>query len=368
MAKTTTKRETAMDFLGGLDDDLGAGGPKQYLPPSDLMPDPDQPRKKFDEDGMANLEAGIKSDGILQPILIRESGTTPPYIITDGERRWRIADKLQLAQVPVLIRNDIDAKRLRFVQAMANVNRENLSDYELATVIQQQLDENPKLKQKDMARQLGISPATVTRLLALLEPEYADLAKAGMIESASALAQLKKLDDTARASLLDAAQHGQVITREAVEERKTEAAAQAAALASAVMSQASEPGSAEPDGNPAAGSGGQQLGDVDVGGPASDLVDGQADAGTGTSVATPREKPEGMGKAPASSSVKIALKIEDVELLIPYFVDKEVEKLDVKMSRDTAVGLLEKLGQPVPAELADFPDAIKTGIQSLLSN
>ena len=54
-------------------------------------------------------------------------------------------------------------------------------------------------------------------------------------------------------------------------------------------------------------------------------------------------------------------------MLIPYFVDKEAEKLDVKMSRDTAVGLLEKLGQVVPDELADFPQAIKDGIQKVLT-
>ena len=361
MAKTTTKRETAMDFLGGLDDD--AGGPKQYLPVSSLMPDPDQPRKKFDPDAMDNLEAGIKSDGILQPLLVRESGTTPAYIITDGERRWRIAGKLQLDEVPVLIRNDIDAKRLRFVQAMANVNRENLTDYELAIVIREQLDENPKLKQKDMARQLGFHPATITRLLALLEPEYADLAKDGMIESAWALAQLKKLDDSARDVLLSAAHRGQVITRDTVEEHKAEAAAQAAALASAVVSQAGDGvgTSAEPETD------GGDAGQVHAADAGTDEGAGADDPGSG-SVATPRQKPEGMGKAPASASVKIALKIEDVELLIPYFVDKEAEKLDVKMSRDTAVGLLEKLGQPVPAELADFPDAIKTGIQSLLTH
>ncbi|MDO5693668.1 MAG: ParB/RepB/Spo0J family partition protein [Pseudomonadota bacterium] len=360
-ATKMTKRETAMDFLGGLDDVTSA--PPQYVPASSLAPDPDQPRQTFAQEAMDNLVAGIKSDGVLQPLLVRESGGNPPYIITDGERRWRAAQILKLDELPVLVRNDIDAKRLRFVQVMANANRENLTDIELATVIQQQLDENPKLKQKDMARQLGLSAATVTRLLAMLEPEYADLAKSGLIESASALAQLKTLDDASRAQLIEAAQHGQAITREAVDNRKAEIAAEAAVLAGAVVAQGQTN-----DEVSAVGADSTQDGNTDATGDnAGDPPDFDGAAASETTVATPREKPDGSGKAPAAATVKITLKIEDVELLIPYFVDKEAEKLDVKMSRDTAVGLLEKLGQPVPPELADFPQAIKDGIQALLT-
>lgn len=353
--------ETAMDFLGGLTDDAIA--PKQFLPVGDLAPDPDQPRKNFDQDALDNLAAAIKSDGILQPLLVRESGGEPPYIITDGERRWRAAQAAGLEEVPCLIRNDIDASRMRFVQAMANVNREDLTDFELATVIQQQLEENPKLKQKNMAKLLGISESTVTRLLALLAPEYVELAKAGMIESASTLVQLKKLDDDARAALLEAAQDGKVITRDAIEEVKAEAAAAAAAAMPPATDDVSAGEDVQDD----------DQDDADQGTPDQDAADApwgggdDQDAPTEGAIATPRDK-EPTGKAPASATVKISLKVEDVELLIPYFVDKEAEKLDIKMSRDTAAGLLEKLGQYVPDALEEFPDAIKTGIQSLLAD
>lgn len=357
---TKKQIETAMDFLGGLTDD--AITPKQFLPVGDLAPDPDQPRKNFDQDALDNLAAAIKSDGILQPLLVRESGGEPPYIITDGERRWRAAQAAGLAEVPCLIRNDIDASRMRFVQAMANVNREDLTDFELATVIQQQLDENPKLRQKNMAKLLGISESTVTRLLALLAPEYVELAKAGMIESASTLVQLKKLDDDARAALLEAAQGGQVITRDAIEEVKAEAAAAAAAATPPATDDVGAGEDVQDD----------DQDDADEGTPDQDAADApwgdgdDQDAPTEGAIATPRDK-EPTGKAPASATVKLSLKVEDVELLIPYFVDKESEKLDIKMSRDTAAGLLEKLGQYVPDALEEFPDAIKTGIQSLLS-
>jgi len=340
--KPKTKRETAMDFLGGLDD--SASAPAQHLPVSSLMPDPDQPRKTFDKEAMERLTEGIKSDGVLQPLLVRKSGSSPPYFITDGERRWRAAQTLGLVELPCYIRNDIAEGRMRFVQAMANVNRENLSDFELAVVIQEQLDANRKLKQKDVAKLLGISAASITRLLALLAPEYVELAKSGLIESASALAHFKNLDADSQAKLLDAAHQGEAITRDAVETRRSEQTVEAAATLAATASTS----------GPA--SGGDDTTEIT---PASDR-DGSGAA------AKPREKPPVSG-APANPTIKLSLKIEDVELLIPYFVDKEAEKLEVKMTRDTAVGLIENLGQTVPLELTDFPQAIKEGIQKALA-
>lgn len=222
----TKKRvETTMDFLGSLAEDTGVT--KQFLPISSITSDPDQPRKTFDQEALDSLAAAIKSDGILQPLLVRETGGEPPYIITDGERRWRAAQVVGLDEVPCLIRNDIDSNRIRFVQAMANVNREALTDFELAMVIRQQLDENPKLKQKDMAKLLGISAPTVTRLLAMLAPEFFEMSRDGLFENASVLAQFKKLEEDAKNKLITAAQSGEVITREAIEKLKTEAAVRA---------------------------------------------------------------------------------------------------------------------------------------------
>lgn len=376
------KRETAIDFLGGLGDDSEA--PPLYLPVSSLMRDPDQPRRKFAEDELQRLAAGIKSDGILQPLLVRETGSNPPYMITDGERRWRAAQLVKLDQVPCFIRNDIDAKRLKFIQAMANANRVDLADYELAVVIQEQLDNNPKLKKKDVAEQLGKDPSAISRLLALLEPAFSDLAKAGLIEGAATLSHFKSLDEESKAQLLEAAQQGQPITRDAIEVRKAAVAADSAvagglAVPGSISSE--EPGGSaqalETSGNssssapfdtledPAVDVG--QGGDGSAGEHAGEGGDPSNDSDAGTSVATPRDKPTGAHKAPPlNPGVKISLKIEDVELLIPFFVDKEAEKLDVKMSRDTAMGLIEKLGITVPGELADYPQAIKDGIAKQL--
>ena len=373
------KRETAMDFLGGLGDAVEA--PPLYLPVTSLQPDLDQPRKTFGEEELQRLAAAIKSDGILQPLLVRETGSNPPYKITDGERRWRAAQLVKLDQVPCFIRNDIDAKRLKFIQAMANANREDLSDYELAVVIQEQLDGNPKLKKKDVAEQLGKDPSAISRLLALLEPAFSDLAKIGLIEGAATLSHFKALDDESKAQLLEAAQQGQAITRDAIEARKAAIAADKAATAAPATPETTS--SAAPDGTSQDLVGQDLHGhagtNVDVdGGQVNTSVDGSddehehdsppgGDDGAGTSVATARDKPAGASKAPPlNPGVKIALKVEDVELLIPFFVDKEAEKLDLKMTRDTAMGLIEKLGISVPGELADYPQAIKDGIAKQL--
>lgn len=329
---TKIKRETAMDFLGGLGDNLDT--PPQHLAITEMMPDPEQPRKSFDDEALERLAAGIKSDGVLQPILLRESGGTPPYIITDGERRWRAAQLAGLESIPCYIRTDINVNRIRFVQAMANANRESLSDYDLAVVIKEQLEANPKLKQKEVAKQLGVSAATVTRLLAMLEPEYAELAQTGMIESASALAHFKNLDTASQAKLIEAAQAGEAITRDAVE----------ACKAQTIANQAAD--EVRPETKAEAG-------------------DNENDAPN--TVATPRTKPSDKGASSSTPSVKLSLKIEDVELLIPYFVDKEAEKLDLKMSHDTAIGLLENLGVPIPTDTSEYPASIKEGIKKVLS-
>lgn len=381
MASKRDTAVTAVDFLGGLGDLVEA--PPLYLSVASLERDPDQPRRHFGEEELQRLAAAIKSDGILQPLLVRETGGNPPYIITDGERRWRAAQLVKLDQVPCFIRNDIDGKRLRFIQAMANANREDLTDYELAVVIQEQLDNNPKLKKKDVAEQLGKDPSAISRLLALLEPTFAELAKVGLIEGASTLSHFKALDEESKNLLLEEASQGTPITRDAIETRKAALASQKAA-ADATRSTGTDASNDESsDDTPASSTAASTstAADLSTGqldpsseelhdspeGDQSSTGEGESASSDGTSVATAREKPAGASKAPPlNPGVKITLKIEDVELLIPFFVDKEAEKLDLRMTRDTAMGLIEKLGIEVPGELADYPTAIKDGISKQL--
>lgn len=78
------------------------------LPVREIEPDPDQPRKNFDEDAMAALAESIGENGLLQPIAVRAKKTGPGYVIIAGERRWRAARMAGLDEVPVLIKEVTD--------------------------------------------------------------------------------------------------------------------------------------------------------------------------------------------------------------------------------------------------------------------
>ena len=80
----------------------------ETLPLREIEPDPDQPRKNFDEDAMAALAESIGENGLLQPIAVRAKKTGPGYVIIAGERRWRAARMAGLDEVPVLIKDVTD--------------------------------------------------------------------------------------------------------------------------------------------------------------------------------------------------------------------------------------------------------------------
>ena len=94
-----------------------AAGPKRELPIEQLKPNPDQPRRIFDKDAIEELAASIAAKGMLQPILVRPRGGA--YEIVAGERRWRAAQKAQLHNVPVIIREltDEDAAEIALFAA-----------------------------------------------------------------------------------------------------------------------------------------------------------------------------------------------------------------------------------------------------------
>ena len=78
------------------------------LPLREIEPDPDQPRKKFDDEALAGLAASITENGLLQPIAVRPKKLGTGYLIIAGERRWRAARLAGLTDVPVLIKDVTD--------------------------------------------------------------------------------------------------------------------------------------------------------------------------------------------------------------------------------------------------------------------
>ena len=90
------------------------------VPIEQIHPNANQPRRHFTEDALEELSESIRSNGVLQPILVRDHGERPgEYEIVAGERRWRAAQRAQLHQVPVVIREIDDGQALEIAAAMS---------------------------------------------------------------------------------------------------------------------------------------------------------------------------------------------------------------------------------------------------------
>ena len=135
------------------------------IPTSSIRASSHQPREIFDEEALNALAESIREVGVLQPILVRESGDG--YELIAGERRWRAARKVGLQTVPAIVRVADDALALQ--QAIVeNVQREALDPLEEAAAYQQ-LIEDFQLTHEDVARRVGKNRATVTNFLRLLQ-------------------------------------------------------------------------------------------------------------------------------------------------------------------------------------------------------
>lgn len=133
--------------------------------PSLLDPNPEQPRKDFDEDALNELAASIAQIGLLQPILVYPHHGR--YRIIAGERRFRAALKAQLDQVPVLIRTLPEQERV-LAALIENLQREDLNAMEAAQAIHRLMDEG-SLTQEETAQKLGKSRPAIANLLRLLQ-------------------------------------------------------------------------------------------------------------------------------------------------------------------------------------------------------
>lgn len=135
------------------------------LPIGEVVPNRDQPRKRFDEEALAELAASVAQHGVLQPLLVRPmpDGT---YQLVAGERRWRASQMAGLTEVPVVIR-DMDDKEAAELALIENLQREDLNPIEVAEGCHQ-LIEKYGLTQETAAKKLGKSRSSVTNSLRLL--------------------------------------------------------------------------------------------------------------------------------------------------------------------------------------------------------
>jgi ParB family chromosome partitioning protein len=134
------------------------------IPIADVQPNPYQPRKHFDETSLSTLADSIRELGVLQPILVRPTGSG--YEIVAGERRWRAAKRVGLTSIPALISDVSDTVSLE--QAIVeNIQRSDLNPMEEATAYQQLIEEF-KLTHDQVAKRVGKSRTAISNTLRLL--------------------------------------------------------------------------------------------------------------------------------------------------------------------------------------------------------
>jgi len=130
-----------------------------------LQPGRYQPRTRMDETSLEELAASIRSQGLMQPILVRPVAAERFEIIA-GERRWRASRIAGLSEVPIVVRDVPDQSALAMA-LIENIQREDLNPLEEATGLQRLIDEF-RLTHQEAADAVGRSRAAVTNLLRLL--------------------------------------------------------------------------------------------------------------------------------------------------------------------------------------------------------
>ncbi|MGW3064436.1 ParB/RepB/Spo0J family partition protein [Streptomyces sp. NPDC001130] len=151
---------------------------------TEIAPNPDQPRKFFDEAKQAELTGSIKENGLLQPVVVRPTGSAEaPYVLIAGERRWRSCKEAGLEVIPAKVIKDVSEENAYVLSIAENVNREDMT-------IMEEAGAYADLKAAGwtpakIAKQFGKTETHITWRLGLLtlRPEVAEMVDKGDIKN-----------------------------------------------------------------------------------------------------------------------------------------------------------------------------------------
>ena len=235
-------------LLGGFGEERETDNAVLVLPLEAIRANPDQPRRTFSDEALAELADSIREQGLLQPVLVRPvSGRGPAsYEIVAGERRWRAARLAGLAEIPALVRQ-VDDETGFALALVENLQREDLNPMEEAAGYQL-LVSRYGLSQDAVAKKVGKSRPAVAnalRLNALSEPIRADLAE-GRLTAGHARALLALPEGDLRQALW------QRIVGDGMSVREAEAAAGYAKAHGCLPDAAAAPAAGESSRKPAA--------------------------------------------------------------------------------------------------------------------
>lgn len=197
------------------------------ISPHEVMPDPDQPRKHFDDQELEHLAQDIAARGQLAPIRVRWSATHGKWLIIAGERRWRAVQKAGLDKISCLfIDRDMSENEIRSEQLVENLLREDLTGMEEAKAFQSLMQLN-SWSAAELAENLHVSRGKVSKSLALLKlPEHLQAKVAvGEITPSTAYELVKVKDQSQLNALAEQASAGSMTQAEAAKATKRDAKA-----------------------------------------------------------------------------------------------------------------------------------------------
>jgi ParB family chromosome partitioning protein len=179
MDATATKPRLGRGLNALLADAPPAGTPANRLPVEAVKQNPYQPRKRFDDDELASLTASVKSHGVLQPLVVRQTGDG--FQLIAGERRLRAAQAAGLKDVPVHV-VAFDDQQVFEAALVENIQRSDLNPIEKAQGFRDYLDKFG-VSQEALGAKLGLDRTTVSNLLGLLNlpQEVQDAVRLGQI-------------------------------------------------------------------------------------------------------------------------------------------------------------------------------------------
>jgi ParB family chromosome partitioning protein len=182
-----------------------------------IEPDPDQPRRTFDEEKLEELAASIRAEGVLQPIVVRYDEARDVYIIVHGERRWRASTMAELASIPALVR-DVPPDRRLLQQLMENVVRDDLNAIDRAAALRQLRHQLGDVSWEQVADAVGIRRSRLFQLLGtekLPEQAQVDIQEGRLSEKQSRALQglSQPRQEALRQLIVETSMPAQVATR-----------------------------------------------------------------------------------------------------------------------------------------------------------
>lgn len=139
----------------------------QNLFVSTIFPNPDQPRRFFDDLALKQLAESIERYGVLQPLIVSPTKEPNRYIIVAGERRWRASKIAKLDKIPAIVRTSKELEQLE-IAIVENIQRVDLSPLEQASSIHR-LHDLFNVSFDDIAKRLGKAPSTINNIVRLLQ-------------------------------------------------------------------------------------------------------------------------------------------------------------------------------------------------------